>query len=321
MVFPWIPGASALDWGPMSEVEEFRYSVGHEGYLRGLSQYGSDQSDAGDNEDGEEQRAGRELEEKQQMKTMDRAGGETEDHTLAGERAKREPMPVADCDYEPDDRSWKGIPCMVCKTQLNGPRQYEQHLSGKYHAERVKAEKRRQECLDHANSLVHSDDDKCTSSGEKQQRAGREPTPVADPQEGKGEKTHDPTMLWYESGPAAPASGGLAPASSLGSCAGREPTPPPPDADGCLMPTAPYPRFLGDEPIPCHICKIPMNGPRQYKEHIMGKKHRQNLRRRLLPGPNDPNGPLPPIVTARIVISGPDESGDALRAYTHVEIP
>ena len=128
----------------MSEVDEFRYSVGHEGYLRGLSQYGSDQSDAGDNEDEEEQRAGRELEEKQKMKTMDRAGGETEDHTLAGERAKREPMPVADCDYEPDDRSWKGIPCMVCKTQLNGPRQYEQHLSGKYHAERVKAEKRRQ---------------------------------------------------------------------------------------------------------------------------------------------------------------------------------
>ena len=70
--------------------------------------------------------------------TMDRAGGETEDHTLAGERAKREPMPVADCDYEPDDRSWKGIPCMVCKTQLNSPRQYEQHLSGKYHAEREK---------------------------------------------------------------------------------------------------------------------------------------------------------------------------------------
>ena len=77
MFAPWIPGASALGWGPMSEVEEFRYSVGHEGYLRGLSQYGSDQSDAGDNEDEEEQRAGRELEEKHKMKAMDRAGGET----------------------------------------------------------------------------------------------------------------------------------------------------------------------------------------------------------------------------------------------------
>ena len=59
----------------------------------------------------------------------------------------------------------------------------------------------------------------------------------------------------------------------------------------------------------------------QQLEEKQKMKTMENLRRRLLPGPNDPNGPLPPIVTARIVISGPDESGDALRAYTHVEIP
>ena len=34
--------------------------------------------------------------------------------------------------------------------------------------------------------------------------------------------------------------------------------------------------FLRDDPIPCLICKMLLNGIQQYEDHIKGKRHKQN---------------------------------------------
>ena len=36
-----------------------------------------------------------------------------------------------------------------------------------------------------------------------------------------------------------------------------------------------------DEPVPCHLCKLWLNGPDQYKDHLLRSRHRTNIRRQL----------------------------------------
>ena len=36
-----------------------------------------------------------------------------------------------------------------------------------------------------------------------------------------------------------------------------------------------------DEPVPCHLCNMWLNGRDQYKDHLLGKRHRTNRRRQL----------------------------------------
>ena len=40
------------------------------------------------------------------------------------------------------------------------------------------------------------------------------------------------------------------------------------------------------EPVPCDICKVLLNGPDQYRDHLKSKRHRRNMRR-LAEGPGD----------------------------------
>ena len=141
MSAPWRPQPSALDWGPTSEVEEFRYSIGHPEYLPGEwdIEMGADVE-----EEGEEQRAGREptpvagaqAEEEMEGRTQGPVARPTREPTPttgAEQRAGHEPMPVAD--NESDDLKVydESIKCMVCDFVLNGPRQYDDHLKGRYH--------------------------------------------------------------------------------------------------------------------------------------------------------------------------------------------
>ena len=47
-----------------------------------------------------------------------------------------------------------------------------------------------------------------------------------------------------------------------------------------------------DEPIPCHVCRMLLNGRDQYDDHLKGKRHRKNKRKQrrqglAVPGSDD----------------------------------
>ena len=126
------------------------------------------------------------------------------------------------------------IPCHVCKILTNGVTQYQDHLVGKTHRRNLRLLRRFRDGYD-------------KTTGRSRNEEGRLLILPRRLLPGPGDPTADalfgPVPEW------ATPTGGPPPASDPGVRAGREPTPPPPGADGPLMPTEPYPSFLENEPI------------------------------------------------------------------------